>query len=70
MSSGGLTRKDSSRFCEREYGGGAQHSVRGPLGLVTGTIDADIAKLLPSQIEAVLPMPDADVILLLLDMLR
>jgi hypothetical protein len=33
-------------------------------------MDADIAKMLPPQIEAVLPMPDADVMLPLLDMLR
>lgn len=47
-----------------------KHGFRGPLGSVTGTMDPGIAKLLPSQIEAVLPMPDADVMLALLDMLR
>jgi hypothetical protein len=47
-----------------------KHGFRGPLGSVTGTMDADIAKMLPPQIEAVLPMPDADVMLPLLDMLR
>jgi hypothetical protein len=47
-----------------------KHGFRGPLGSVTGAMDADIAKLLPPQIEAVLPMPDADVMLPLLDLLR
>jgi hypothetical protein len=47
-----------------------KHGFRGPLGSVTGTMDTDIARMLPPQIEAVLPMPDADVMLPLLDMLK
>jgi hypothetical protein len=46
-----------------------KHGFRGPLGSVTGTLDADVAGMLPPQIDAVLPMPAADVMLPLVDSL-
>lgn len=47
-----------------------KHGFRGPLGAVTGTIDSAIASMLPAEIDAILPTPDADVMLSLLDMLK
>jgi hypothetical protein len=44
----------------------AKHGFRGPLGTATGAADQAIAGLLPAEIEAVLPMPAADVMLALL----
>ena len=46
-----------------------KHGFRGPLGTVTGDADSAIAGLLPAEIDAVLPMPDANVMLALLDKL-
>ena len=43
-----------------------RHGFRGPLGTVTGATDATIAGMLPAEIDAVLPMPAADVMLSLL----
>jgi hypothetical protein len=47
-----------------------RHGFRGPLGAVTGTIDTSIASLLPTEVDAVLPMPDAGVMLPLLQLLQ
>lgn len=47
-----------------------RHGFRGPLGTVTGTADAAISGMLPAAVDAILPMPDADVMLPLLDLLR
>lgn len=44
----------------------SKHGFRGPLGTVTGGADAAIAGVRPAEIEAVLPMPSADVMLALL----
>ena len=44
----------------------SKHGFRGPLGTVAGDADA-IAGVRPAEIEAVLPMPSADVMLALLD---
>ena len=46
-----------------------KHGFRGPLGTVTGDADSAIAGLLPAEIDAVLPMPDANVMLALLEKL-
>ena len=43
-----------------------RHGFRGPLGTVTGATNASIAGMLPAEIDAVLPMPAADVMLSLL----
>jgi hypothetical protein len=43
-----------------------KHGFRGPLGTATGAANEAIAGLLPAEIEAVLPMPAADVMLALL----
>lgn len=43
-----------------------RHGFRGPLGTFTGTADSAIAGLLPAEIDAVLPMPDASVMLAML----
>lgn len=43
-----------------------KHGFRGPLGTVTGSTDTVIAGLLPSEIDAVLPMPEARLMLALL----
>ena len=47
-----------------------KHGFRGPLGAVTGTMDSAIAGMLPAEVDAILPTPDADVMLSLLDMLK
>ncbi len=47
-----------------------KHGFRGPLGAATGTIDSAIAGMLPAELDAILPTPDADVMLSLLDMLK
>jgi hypothetical protein len=47
-----------------------RHGFRGPLGAVTGTLDASIAGMLPAEVDAILPMPDADVMLQLLQLLQ
>lgn len=47
-----------------------KHGFRGPLGAVTGTTDGAIAAMLPAEVDAILPMPDADVMLPLLDLLK
>lgn len=47
-----------------------KHGFRGPLGAVTGTMDGAIAGMLPAEVDAILPMPDAEVMLSLLDMLK
>ena len=47
-----------------------KHGFRGPLGTVTGTADSAIAGLLPAEVDAILPMPDAGVMLSLLDLLQ
>jgi hypothetical protein len=44
-----------------------KHGFRGPLGAATGSGDSAIAGLLPAEVDAVLPMPDAGVMLGLLD---
>jgi hypothetical protein len=46
-----------------------RHGFRGPLGTAAGTADSAIAGLLPAEIDAVLPMPDARVMLDLLSRL-
>ncbi|AYG59046.1 substrate-binding domain-containing protein [Rhizobium jaguaris] len=46
-----------------------KHGFRGPLGTATGNADSAIAGLLPAEIDAVLPIPDASVMLALLDKL-
>ncbi len=46
-----------------------KHGFRGPLGTATGNAGDDIAGLLPADIDAVLPMPDAGVMLPLLELL-
>ena len=46
-----------------------KHGFRGPLGTVTGTADSAIAGLLPSEVDAILPMPDSGVMLSLLNLL-
>lgn len=46
-----------------------KHGFRGPLGTATGDADSAIAGLLPAEIDAVLPMPDANVMLALLEKL-
>lgn len=46
-----------------------KHGFRGPLGTATGNLAGAIAGLLPADIDAVLPMPDAGVMLPLLDLL-
>jgi hypothetical protein len=43
-----------------------KHGFRGPLGTATGTVDKSVEGLLPPEIDAVLPMPAADVMLALL----
>ena len=43
----------------------SKHGLRGPLGTVAGDANA-IAGVRPAEIEAVLPMPSADVMLALL----
>jgi len=47
-----------------------RHGFRGPLGAVTGTTHESVAGLLPAEIDAILPMPDAGVMLGLLDVLK
>ncbi|TIU55742.1 MAG: hypothetical protein E5W25_35060, partial [Mesorhizobium sp.] len=47
----------------------SKHGFRGPLGTVAGDADA-IAGVRPAEIEAVLPMPSADVMLSLLAQLE
>jgi len=46
-----------------------RHGFRGPLGTATGAADSAIGGLLPAEIDAVLPMPAADVMLALLQKL-
>lgn len=46
-----------------------KHGFRGPLGTATGSADGAIAGLLPAEVDAVLPTPDASVMLSLLGML-
>jgi hypothetical protein len=46
-----------------------KHGFRGPLGTVTGTSDQILDGLLPPEVDAVLPPPDADVMLALLQLL-
>lgn len=46
-----------------------KHGFRGPLGTPTGKLDGAIAGMLPTDIDAVLPMPDANTMLPLLDLL-
>jgi Bacterial extracellular solute-binding protein len=46
-----------------------KHGFRGPLGTATGTASPAIAGLLPDEIDAVLPLPDASVMLSLLQRL-
>ncbi|MDL2407843.1 substrate-binding domain-containing protein [Rhizobium calliandrae] len=46
-----------------------KHGFRGQLGTATGNADSAIAGLLPAEIDAVLPIPDANVMLALLDKL-
>jgi hypothetical protein len=43
-----------------------RHGFRGPLGTATGAANETVAALLPAEIDAVLPMPAADVMLALL----
>jgi hypothetical protein len=45
------------------------HGFRGPLGTVTGTAAGPVAGLLPAEVDAVLPVSDATVMLALLDKL-
>lgn len=47
-----------------------RHGFRGPLGTASGAADATIAGMLPAEIDAVLPMPSADVMLALLGALQ
>lgn len=42
------------------------HGFRGPLGTATGNADSAIGSLLPAEVDAILPMPDAGVMLSLL----
>ncbi len=56
----------SSRLQELAW---TKHGFRGPLGTATGNADSAIAGLLPAEIDAVLPTPDANVMLALLDKL-
>lgn len=46
-----------------------RHGFRGPLGTVAGDTDTAVAGLLPAEVDAVLPMPDAGVMLSLLSKL-
>ena len=46
-----------------------KHGFRGPLGTASGTVDKSVEGLLPPEIDAVLPMPAADVMLALLEKL-
>jgi hypothetical protein len=46
-----------------------KHGFRGPLGTMSGDTKGPIAGMLPAEIDAVLPIPDAGVMLSLLDML-
>lgn len=46
-----------------------RHGFRGPLGTATGDTIGPIAGLLPAEVDAVLPIPDAGVMLSLLNML-
>jgi len=46
-----------------------KHGFRGPLGAPTGNASGAVAGLLPADIDAVLPMPDAGTMLALLDLL-
>jgi hypothetical protein len=46
-----------------------KHGFRGPLGTATGDTKGPIAGLLPAEIDAVLPIPDAGVMLSLLNTL-
>lgn len=46
-----------------------KHGFRGPLGTATGNADRAITGLLPAEVDAVLPMPDAAVMLSLLSKL-
>ncbi|KPH07965.1 hypothetical protein CO657_08065 [Rhizobium acidisoli] len=46
-----------------------RHGFRGPLGTATGNADSAIGSLLPAEVDAVLPMPDAGLMLSLLMML-
>ncbi|MBB3522927.1 hypothetical protein FHX03_002260 [Rhizobium sp. BK456] len=46
-----------------------RHGFRGPPGAAAGTADSAIGSLLPAEVDAVLPMPDADLMLSLLTML-
>ena len=48
----------------------SKHGFRGPLGTVAGGADAAIAGVRPAEIEAVLPMPSADVMLALLSQME
>jgi hypothetical protein len=43
-----------------------RHGFRGPLGTATGNADSAIGTLLPAEVDAILPMPDAGVMLSLL----
>jgi hypothetical protein len=43
-----------------------RHGFRGPLGTATGNADSAIGSLLPAEVDAILPMPDAGVMLSLL----
>jgi hypothetical protein len=43
-----------------------RHGFRGPLGTATGNADSAIGSLLPAEVDAILPMPDAGVLLSLL----
>jgi hypothetical protein len=46
-----------------------KHGFRGPLGAIGGSTQGPITGLLPAEISAVLPMPDANVMLSLLQLL-
>lgn len=46
-----------------------KHGFRGPLGTVTGRAGDGLEGLLPTDVDAILPMPDASVMLPLLDLL-
>ena len=47
-----------------------KHGFRGPLGALAGEASGPIAGLLPTEIDAVLPLPAADVMLQLLQRLQ
>jgi len=47
----------------------AKHGFHGPLGTVTGDADGAIVGLLTMEVDAVLPMPDANLMPALLDKL-